>query len=517
MRRKLFPVNIRTGIAALVLLGVGVGLWAAAGGDRDRALAQAPAATASGGGAAGYANSLSKAFREAAQKALPAVVMIRNTPVAEANKSAESGDEEQSEENNPLDTLPPEFRRMFPNLPKMPNMPRGEGAASLGSGFIIDPSGIILTNNHVVSGGGKIVVHLHDGREFDATEVKRDPRADLAIVRIKASGKLPTVKLGNSDDMQVGDWVLALGDPFGLEGTVTAGIVSAKGRGVDVSSSQSFKNLIQTDAAINRGNSGGPLVNLDGDVIGINVAILSPTGGNLGVGFAIPSNVAKWVSQQLISRGSVRRAYIGVSMQPLSRDLAAKLGVEGQRGAVVAEVFPHTPAATAGLKPGDVIVKFADQAVGSPQDLQAAVEQASIGTPQTIVVFRDGKQTKLEVTVQEQPADYGMAQRRTGVPGQGETMRDEKLGVEVSELTPELAGQLNVKPGEGVVITQVRQGSPAAMAGLAPRMIILQANRKAIKTLDDFKQAISQKSVEEGVLLLVRTAQGTRFVIIRSS
>ena len=253
----------------------------------------------------------------------------------------------------------------------MPNIPRGEPggeSGSVGSGVIIDPSGIILTNNHVVDGGGKIIVRLHDGREFDAIDVKTDPKTDLAIVRIKGAGTLPAAKLGNSDDMQVGDWVLALGDPFGLEGTVTAGIVSAKGRGLGITARENF---IQTDAAINPGNSGGPLVNLDGEVVGINTAIASQTGGYQGVGFAVPSNLAKWVSEQLIANGTVRRAYLGVGIQPVTQELAKQFGVQGQQGVRGRRRAADTPAAAAGVKPGDVIVEFAGKPVANPQELQA--------------------------------------------------------------------------------------------------------------------------------------------------
>ena len=245
-------------------------------------------------------------------------------------------------------------------------MPFGR-PSGIGSGVIIDPSGIILTNNHVVDGAGKIMVRLHDGREFEATDVKRDPKTDLAILRIKGAGKLTAVKLGNSDDAQVGDWVLALGDPFGLEGTVTAGIISAKGRPLGATRA----NFIQTDAAINPGNSGGPLVNLDGEVVGINTAISSNNGGNQGVGFAISSNLAKWVSQQLIANGTVKRAYLGVAIQPVDPDLAKQFGVETMQGVVVADVQPDTPAAAAGVKPGDVIVEFAGKAGHQPAGTSA--------------------------------------------------------------------------------------------------------------------------------------------------
>lgn len=503
-------------VGMVVLLGVSMLTL----GIRDHAVAQTPAAaTATDQAATSYAKSLSKAFREAASKVLPAVVMIKNMPNVR-EEAPSNGNAEEMQENpfeDPFnDMLPPEFRKFFKEMPRMPHrgMPHG-GELGVGSGVIIDPSGVILTNNHVVEGGGKIIVRLHDGREFTATDVKTDPKTDLAIVRIKDSGAFPAVKLGNSDDVQVGDWVLALGDPFGLEGTVTAGIVSAKGRALG---NTPRENFIQTDAAINPGNSGGPLVNLDGEIIGINTAITSRSGGNQGVGFAISANLAKWVSQQLTAQGTVKRAYLGVAIQPVSQDLAKQFGVENRQGAVVADVGPNTPAATAGLKTGDVIVEFAGKSVANPQELQQAVEQAPIGAKSVVTIIREGKRQTLDVVTQEQPAEYGLARGNSKTPGGKEgTARETKLGIEVANLTPEVAEKLGVKAGEGVVITGVRDGSPASLGGLASGMVILQVGQKPVKTVEDFRAAMQKHSMKEGVMLLVRSAQGTRFVVIRSS
>jgi serine protease Do len=366
----------------------------------------------------------------------------------------------------------------------------------------------------VIEGRGKLIVRLHDGREFEGVDVKADPKTDLAIVRIKGAGKLSAAKLGNSDDAQVGDWVLALGDPFGLEGTVTAGIISAKGRALG---NTPRENFIQTDAAINPGNSGGPLVNLDGEVIGINTAIHSNNGGNQGVGFAISSNLAKFVSGQLASNGTVKRAYLGVAIQPVSQDLASQFGVETLQGAVVADVQPNTPAATAGVKAGDVIVKFGGKAVSNPQELQAAVEQTPIGNKAEMIVMRDGKQVPLEVTPREQPASYGLARGETMTPGKAGSVRDEKLGMEVSNLTPDVAEKLGVKAGEGVVITDVRNGSLADQAGLASGMVIVQIAQKPVKSMEEFQKAMEKQSLEKGVMFLVRSAQGARFIVLRAS
>jgi serine protease Do len=517
MNRRYFGLSVPTWAATFVLLAL-VGTLSLTMGTRESAVAQAPAVAAGSetGGGTSYAKSLSKAFREAAQKVLPAVVMIKNLPADKEPVEGRAESPEGPSEENPFgDMLPPEFRRFFKDMPQMPRhgFPHGE-VSGVGSGVIIDPSGIILTNNHVVDGGGKVVVRLHDGREFTATEVKADPKSDLAVLRIKDAGKLAAVKLGNSDDAQVGDWVLALGDPFGLEGTVTAGIISAKGRGLGIAPRENF---IQTDAAINPGNSGGPLVNLDGEIVGINTAIHSQSGGNQGVGFAVSANLAKWVSQQLIAHGSVRRAYLGVAIQPVSQELAKQFGVQARQGVVISDVQPNTPAAAAGLKAGDVVIDFAGKPVASPQELQQAVEQASIGGKQALTIMRDGKRMTLDVTAREQPADYGLARSESMSPGKSGSVGEKTLGIDVSNLTADVAEKLGIKAGEGVVITDVRVGGPASRAGLSPGMVIARVGQKPVKSVDEFHKAMEKESLAKGVMLLVRSGQGTQFVVIQSS
>jgi serine protease Do len=410
----------------------------------------------------------------------------------------------------------PELRRFFGDAPSMPRggrgpqMPRGE-SVGVGSGVIIDTSGIILTNNHVVAGSGKVTVQLADGRQFPATDVKTDPKTDIAIVRITADN-LKAAKLGDSDAMEVGDWVLALGQPFGLEGTVTAGIVSAKGRSVRITDRD---NLIQTDAAINPGNSGGPLVNLDGEVIGLNTAISSRTGTYSGVGFAVPVNQAKWVANQLIKSGTVERAYLGVQIQPVDNDFAQNFGAQVHQGVGVRSVFNDTPAARAGLKPGDVILSFAGKKVNTPQDLQSIVEQTPIGQKRALVVLREGKQAELTFAAEKQPADYDrMAQGRAGGSDRPQGTSFERFGFDVAAMTPEVAKQLGVPAGQGVVVTSVEQGSLAEQAGLTPGAVITQANRKPVKSVDDLKKAQEGQTKEKGLLLLVRTAEGSRFLVL---
>ena len=381
--------------------------------------------------------------------------------------------------------------------------------------MIIDPSGIILTNNHVVAGGGKITVKLHDGREYVATEVKTDPSTDLAIVRIKAEGSLPFATLGDSDKLQIGDWVLALGQPFGLENTVTAGIISAKGRAVGITRHEEF---LQTDAAINPGNSGGPLVNLLGEVVGINTAISSSSGGFQGVGFAVPVNVAKWVSTQLQKDGTVHRAYLGVGIQQVDQALAEQLGMRTPTGVLVTDVQADSPAAAAGLKSQDVIVEFGGTAIQSHRQLQAAVARSAVGSAVPMVVLRDGKRVTLTVTVREQPARYG---ERTGSERQNQPQEDNstqfnKLGLEVGPLSRDVAEQLGMKDTSGVVITAVEAGSVADQAGLKPSMVISQVGRETVRNVSEFEKAIASADLGKGVMLLVRTDEGSRFVVLKS-
>ena len=465
---------------------------------------------------ADYANSLSKAFRDAAEQVLPSVVMITNMPAVAQVSNGQGRPPQQRWNENPFgDMFPglpgPELHRFFRELPSVPQMPR-HGTAGMGSGVIVDPSGVILTNNHVIDGGGKIAVRLHDGREFEAVEVKQDPKTDLAIVRIEGATDLKAVKLGNSEETLVGDWVIALGQPFGLEGTVTAGIVSAKGRGIGITARENF---IQTDAAINPGNSGGPLVNLKGEVIGINTAISSNSGGYQGVGFAIPVNLAKWVGGQLEKDGVVHRAYLGVMIQPVTQPLAEQFGVKVHEGVLATDVQPDTPAAKAGMKSGDVIVEFAGTRVASPQELQGLVERTEIGSKQAMVVLRDGKRVTLNVTVREQPQEYGLAGKAPQRSQKAEPSRFDKLGIQLENLTAEVAEQLDVKADHGVVITEVRPGSPADQAGLATGMVIAQVNRQDVKSVEDFRKALEQQPLDKGVLLLVRTPEGARFVVLR--
>lgn len=501
-------------IVVLTVALVGSGYWLMPSGLLT---AQVPAvrAPAPPPAALSHAQGLSEAFRYAAEQVLPAVVSIRNEVrprVVRTDPRSPRGARPRLPKE--FEELDPFFRRFFeefqfPDGFELREMPR----MSSGSGVIIDPAGLILTNNHVVAGGGKITVRLHDGREFEATEVKTDPNTDLAVVRIKADGALPSARLGDSDQLRIGDWVLAVGQPFGLENTVTAGIVSATGRAVGITR---YDEFIQTDAAINPGNSGGPLVNLMGEVVGINTAISTSSGGFQGVGFAIPVNVAKWVSSQLIKEGKVHRAYLGIGIQPLDQALASQLGLPSQHGALVTEVQPDSPAAKAGIQPRDVIVEFAGTKITSPRNLAALASRSPIGSTQPIVVIRDGKRLELKVTLREAPPNYGERPLRPVQPGEEEgTTQFNKLGLQVGPLTPDVANQLGLAGTSGVVITAVEEGSPADRAGLAPSMVITQVGRKPVRSVAEFEAEINQASLEKGVLLLVRSAEGSRFVVLK--
>lgn len=474
-----------------------------------------------------HANSLSNAFRNSSSRVLPAVVAIQNVvqPKLVQRDTPRRGGGLQRQLPPGMEDLDPLLKRFFGDLPdgafeggrgfeggpgrQMP------GRESSGSGVIIDPAGVILTNNHVVAGGGKIRVKLHDGREFDAVDVKTDPSTDLAVIKIKANAALPYATLGDSDLMQIGDWVLALGQPFGLQDTVTAGIISAKGRDIGITRHNEF---LQTDAAINPGNSGGPLVNLQGEVVGINTAISSSSGGFQGIGFAVPVNVAKWVSSQLLKDGSVHRAYLGVGIQGIDQQLADQLGLSTSQGALITDVQKDSPAAAAGLQPQDVIVEFAGKPVHSPRSLQANVARAELGSKQPLVVLRDGKRVTLHVQVKEQPKGYGEVALNDegGSARVPESSSFENLGLDVAPLTAELANQLNVKADAGVVVTEVETGSAAGNAGLQQGDVITQVGRTPVESVEDFRAAVKKADLDKGLMLLVKSSEGSRFVVLKN-
>jgi serine protease Do len=458
-------------------------------------------------------------YRDVVKKVLPAVVSIESKakPVARVKSPSKrrgpSFDESQ---------VPEEFRkffREFPNLPEMPNeQPNESPYLGMGSGFIVDPKGVIVTNYHVVDGADEVEVHLKDGRKFTSKDIKSDPKTDLAIVRIDAKSPLPYLEFGDSKAMEIGDRVLAVGAPFGLTGSVTAGIISAKGRDLHMNL---YEDFLQTDAAINPGNSGGPLVNLDGQVIGIDSAIKSRSGGWQGVGLAISSNLAKNVMEQLSKNGVVHRGYLGVQIKDLDNaELAKRLGVGEEGGVLVAHVYKSSPGAKAGLKDGDVITQLNGKPVKEGHELQQIVAGLPLNKPVDMTVVRDGKTQTLHVTIEEQPQKFGLA-REEETPRAPRTESAaaslDQLGMEVADLTPELAEKLGYKSSEtGVVITQVDQGGVASEAGLTRGTLIVKVDKKPVKTAAELQEGLNKGALTHGALLQVQTPQGgTNFVLLK--
>jgi serine protease Do len=404
------------------------------------------------------------------------------------------------------------FQRFFGNeFPKRRGEPkqreyeipqRGEG-----SGMIVDKDGHILTNYHVVRNVDKIKVRLADKREFEAEIVGTDEKSDVAVIKIKGRvpRNLPTVTLGNSDDLKVGDWVLAIGAPFGLAQTVTAGIISAVGRAnVGVAD---YEDFIQTDAAINPGNSGGPLVNMRGEVIGINTAIATSIGQFAGVGFAIPVNMAKSMLPTLLKGESVTRGYLGVNIQDISDELADQFKLSDTKGALVAQVNKDTPAEKAGLKAGDVIVKYQGKPVADTRELRNAVAATAPGTKAELTVIRNGYEKTLTVTVGKLTPEK-LASADTG----GSSL--EKFGLTVQPLTPELAEQFGYKDDKGVLISEVASGSPAERANLQRGDLIVETNRQPVTSVDELRDALAKS--EDSVLLLIKRKEASLFVVLRA-
>ena len=386
----------------------------------------------------------------------------------------------------------------------MPQM--GRPPAGRGSGFIITADGYILTNNHVVDGATRVQVRLDDGREMDAKVVGRDPQTDLALLKIDATN-LPVVPLGDSGALKVGEPVMAVGNPFGLEQTVTTGIVSATGR---VIGEGPYDDFIQTDASINPGNSGGPLINARGEAIGMNTAIVSGSGGSIGIGFAVPMHLAKFVVPQLADKGRVERGWLGVSAQPLTRDLAASLGLSRTEGALVSQVWDGSPAAAAGMRRGDVIVELDGRKIGRTTDLSLLVAAAPVGKDVKVSVLREGKPVTLTARVarREQPATLSAAP-------QAEPEQRARLGVAVEPVTPALASQLGVNNASGLIVRQVQAGSPAAEAGVRPGDIIVEANRHPVKSVDDLRRAMDGTQAGASLLLLIQREGSTSYLAVK--
>lgn len=406
----------------------------------------------------------------------------------------------------------PFFRRFFgEEFFRRFETPRERKERSLGSGVIVDASGLIITNNHVINKADEIKVLLSDKREFKAKLVGTDPKTDLAVLRIEADG-LHTIPWGDSDTLEVGEFVLAVGNPFGLNKTVTMGIVSAVGRasmGI-----AEYEDFIQTDAAINPGNSGGALVNARGELIGINTAIFSQSGGNMGIGFAVPSSMARSVLEQLTRTGKVIRGWLGVSIQELSPDLAQQFGVAEPSGVLVSEVLEDSPAKRAGIERGDVILEYDGRLIENPTQLRNAVARTAVGKKTTVKLIRDRRMRTLDVTVAEQPKT--VAQSDGEEPEESARPANLLSDIEVRDLNTDLAHRLGLKTSDrGVVIVRVRSGSLAEEAGLKEGDLILEVNRKPVTNLKAYEQAASKLDKDQSVLLLIKRQGRTSFVTLK--
>jgi serine protease Do len=456
-------------------------------------------------------------YRDVVKKVLPAVVMIESKakpaarrPLTPRRRSPFGNDQR----------IPPEMRRFFEDF----NSPQQFGDdddespnLGLGSGFVVDPKGVILTNYHVVDGADEVDVHFKDGKKITSHDIKGDPKTDLAIVRFDAKQPLPYLELGNSDQMEIGDRVLAVGAPFGLSGSVTAGIVSAKGRSLRMNM---YEDFLQTDAAINPGNSGGPLVNLEGQVIGIDAAIKSRSGGFQGVGLAISSNLARNIMEQLLKSGVVRRGYLGISIKDVNDPaLAKRLGVkEDDGGVLVTEVFAKSPSEKGGVKEGDVITAVAGKPVKDSRELQTVVAGLPTGKPVDVTVVRDAQPKVLQVTIAEQPKDFGTTAE---APQPRQERRDsgsvsiDKYGLEVIDLTPEIADELGYKESAGgAVISKVERNSPAAEEGLRRGMLITKVEKQTVKSARDVREKLRKANPDQGALVQVLTPQGGSTIVL---
>ncbi len=453
-------------------------------------------------------------FADLAEKLLPAVVNISSSQLVTAH-SGQGPDVPVFPPGSPFEQFFKDF--MERNRPhggdQTPAQPRR--AQSLGSGFIIDASGIVVTNNHVIDGADEITVILHDNTSLKATLIGRDERSDLAVLQVHADHPLPAVNFGDSDKERVGDWVLAIGNPFGLGGSVTAGIVSARGRNIEQGP---YDNFIQTDAPINKGNSGGPLFNMDGDVIGINTAIYSPSGGSIGIGFSIPSNMAKTVVQQLRSFGHARRGWLGVRIQQVTPDIAESLGLKDPSGAMVAGVNGDGPADKAKVQNGDIILKFNDQDVKEMRNLPRIVAETDIGKEVPIVVWRAGKEVTLTVTVGEMPEDDTTKVATAAPPDKpapAKPLELSGLGLKLAPITPDSRDKYQLgQDQKGVVITDVMPGTPAADKGLKPGDVIVEVQQEEVTSPADVQERVDRvrKSSRKSVLMLVQTSDGLHWV-----
>jgi serine protease Do len=450
------------------------------------------------------ARELSQAFEATAKATMPAVVSIKIEKIV----TAQPGFGDSNDTGGPED-----FLRRFFGAPggRSPErfLERGQG-----SGFIISRDGYILTNNHVVGNVDRMTVTLQDGRTFtDAKVIGTDPATEVALIKIEGND-FPVLPLGDSDRLEVGDMVMAIGNPFGLSGTVTVGVISAVRRtGIGIAA---YENFIQTDAAINPGNSGGPLVDLNGRAIGINTAIVSESGGYMGIGFAIPINMARTVADQLRKTGKVVRGYMGFYGQDVTPEIAQSLGLKEARGVIIAQVERTSPAAEAELRPGDVVLEMNGNPIGNYDAFRNAIAALRPGTAVQLLVWRDGKTFEQTVTLGERPAESA----RAGQPQQTPSPRTpqearQTLGLDVQNVTRGLAQRFGYQPGEGVIVTAVTPEGPASNAGIRPGDLIVSVNRQSVPSVDRFVAAVRAARKSGQALLLVRRREASQFVVVR--
>lgn len=454
-----------------------------------------------------------ESFADLAERLLPAVVNVSTTQTLK--ESAQNAPEiPQFPPGSPFE----EFFKDFFEHQMHSDQPRK--VTSLGSGFIIDPSGLVVTNNHVIADADEITVILQDNTQIKAEIVGRDTKTDIALLKIKADKPLSAVKFGNSDNERIGDWIVAIGNPFGLGGSVTAGIVSAHHRDINIGP---YDDFIQTDASINRGNSGGPMFNLDGEVIGINTAIFSPSGGSVGLGFAIPSSLAKPVIDQLREFGHTKRGWLGVRIQAVTEEIAESLGLDKVRGALIAKVNDGEPAAQGGMQAGDIVLNFDNQPVEDFRKLQRVVANAPVGKKIKVLVWRNEKEVPLEVTIGELEKYEASAaaeekNKEKNQPPTPVVASAEMLGLKLSELTPELRQQFNIPEGvRGVIITDVTATSDAADKGLKPGDVILEVSQEEVANPKEVQAKVdsAKKGGRKSVLLLVERQGNLQFVPLK--
>lgn len=455
---------------------------------------------------------LSSVFRRVSRDALPGIVTI------ESRKNDDGG--RLRNLRGRMGRLPlennPQLREFFRQLEgEEQGAPDGQDRLGEGSGFIIDRAGYIMTNNHVVADADEVIVTLHDGRQYKATKdaIATDERSDVAVIRIEnPPANLKALRFGDSDQMQIGDWVLAIGAPFGYELTVTQGIISAKGRGVPGLP----KEFLQTDAAVNPGNSGGPLLNLAGEVIGINTAISTRSGGYDGISFAVPSKTARWASEQLVRNGTVKRAGLGVHIGDVTFEMAKELKLESPYGVVVKSVYPGTPAGKANIQVEDVIVAIDGNRIRGSNQLQATVEQLAFGETYKLTVYRDGKRMTVPVLMTEIDFDeIGKVELQRQQTDADKPLTADEIGVVIREMDAATTRRLGLEPRVGVVVTAVKRGSAGHAVGVRPGHVIRKIDSVEVNSVEDYQRAMKNVSFADGVLLLVENETGSQLLRIQ--